>query len=48
MALRIEKAFGVNMDTLMRMQVAHDIAQTCKREKEIRVPRVKQPADVQS
>jgi addiction module HigA family antidote len=27
MALRIEKAFGVNMDTLMRMQVAYDIAQ---------------------
>ena len=27
MALRIEKAFGVNMDTLMRMQAAYDIAQ---------------------
>ena len=26
MALRIEKAFGVNMDTLMRMQAAYDIA----------------------
>ena len=26
MALRIEKAFGVKMDTLMRMQVAYDIA----------------------
>jgi antitoxin HigA-1 len=25
MALRIEKAFGVKMDTLMRMQSAHDI-----------------------
>jgi addiction module HigA family antidote len=32
MALRIEKAFGVKMDTLMRMQAAYDIAQTCKRE----------------
>jgi addiction module HigA family antidote len=39
MALRIEKAFGVKMDTLMRMQSAYDIAQTRKREKEIRVRR---------
>ncbi len=38
-ALRIEKAFGVKMDTLMRMQSAYDIAQTRKREKEIRVRR---------
>ena len=27
MALRIEKAFGLRMDTLMRMQNAYDIAQ---------------------
>jgi addiction module HigA family antidote len=40
MALRIEKAFGVKMDTLMRMQSAYDIARTRKREKEIRVPRI--------
>lgn len=39
MALRIEKAFGVQMDTLVRMQSAYDIAQTRKREKEIRVRR---------
>jgi plasmid maintenance system antidote protein VapI len=26
-ALRIEKAFGVSMDTLMRMQNSFDIAQ---------------------
>ena len=39
MALRIEKAFAVKMDTLMRMQSAFDIAQTRKREKEIRVRR---------
>src|SRR5438094_10583253 len=39
MALRIEKAFGVNMDTLMRMQAAFDIAKTRRREKEIRVRR---------
>src|SRR6202161_2090429 len=46
MALRIEKAFGVKMDTLMRMQSAYDIAQTRKREKKIRVPRFHAPADV--
>lgn len=40
MALRIEKAFGVKMDILMRMQSSHDIAQTRKREKQIRVPRI--------
>jgi antitoxin HigA-1 len=40
MALRIEKAFGVKMDTLMRMQSAYDIVQTREREKQIRVRRV--------
>ena len=44
MALRIEKAFGVKMDTLMRMQTSYDIARTRKREKEIRVPRIPRPA----
>jgi addiction module HigA family antidote len=37
MALRIEKAFGVSMDTLMRMQNSFDIAQTRQREGEIKV-----------
>jgi addiction module HigA family antidote len=46
MALRIEKAFGVKMDTLMRMQSAYDIAQTRKREKEIRVQRIHSPAEL--
>ncbi len=45
MALRIEKAFGVNMDTLMRMQAAYDIAQTRKREKKIHVRRIAHLAD---
>jgi len=45
MALRIEKAFGIKMDTLMRMQSAYDIAQTWKREKEIRVKRIHIPAE---
>jgi antitoxin HigA-1 len=39
-ALRIEKAFGVKMDTLKRMWSAYKIAQTRKREKLIRVRRV--------
>jgi addiction module HigA family antidote len=39
MALRIEKAFGINMDTLMRMQNSYDIAQARKREGEIAVAR---------
>lgn len=42
MALRIEKAFGVKMDTLMRMQAAYDIAQTRKLEKQIHVRRIRQ------
>lgn len=37
MALRVEKAFGVSMDTLMRMQSSFDIAQTRRREGEIKV-----------
>ncbi len=37
MALRIEKAFGVRADTLLRMQLAHDIARMRAREDEIDV-----------
>jgi len=44
MALRMEKAFGVRMDTLMRMQSAYDIAQARKREKTIHVRRIEQVA----
>lgn len=39
MALRIEKAFGVNMDTLLRMQLSYDIALTRQHEKNIKVKR---------
>lgn len=39
LTFRIEKAFGVSMDTLMRMQNSHDIAQTRKRAGEINVMR---------
>jgi addiction module HigA family antidote len=42
MALRIEKAFGVKMDTLMRMQASYDIAETRKRAKRIHVRRLPQ------
>ncbi|MYC93150.1 MAG: hypothetical protein F4205_03645 [Gemmatimonadetes bacterium] len=35
MALRIEKAFGIRMDTLMRMQSSYDIARTRGREGEL-------------
>jgi addiction module HigA family antidote len=37
MALRIEKAFGVKMETLMAMQTAYNIAQARKHEKTIKV-----------
>ena len=39
MALRIEKAFGVKMDTLLRMQTAWEIAEARKREGEVEVER---------
>ena len=39
MAVRFEKAFGVDLETLMRMQCSYDIAQTRKRAKAIRVAR---------
>jgi antitoxin HigA-1 len=37
MALRLEKAFGVSMDLLMRMQNSYDIAKTRKLAKGIKV-----------
>ena len=46
MALRLEKAFGVKMDTLMRMQASRDIAETRKREKHIQVKRYHQTAGI--
>lgn len=39
MALRIEKAFGVKMDTMLRMQTAWEIAQARKRQDEVEVER---------
>ena len=37
MALRIEKAFGVSMDVLMKMQNVFDIAEARRKEKQIKV-----------
>ncbi len=39
MALRIEKAFGPKMDTLLRMQTAYEIAEARGREADINVKR---------
>jgi addiction module HigA family antidote len=39
MAIRVEKAFGVSADTLIRMQNSFDIVQLRKRENEIVVKR---------
>jgi addiction module HigA family antidote len=39
MALRLEKAFGVKMDTLMRMQNAFDIVEARKKASRIKVKR---------
>jgi antitoxin HigA-1 len=39
MAMRIHKAFGPEVDHLLRMQVAYDVAQVRKRSKDIRVKR---------
>ncbi|HXQ49606.1 MAG TPA: HigA family addiction module antitoxin [Stellaceae bacterium] len=41
MALRIEKAFGVSMDTLLRMQAWHDAHAMRQRAGEIKVSRYK-------
>jgi addiction module HigA family antidote len=39
MALRIEKAFGPKMDTLLRMQTTYEIADARDREADIKVKR---------
>jgi antitoxin HigA-1 len=39
MALRIEKAFGLKMDTLLRMQTSYEIAEAREREGTIKVKR---------
>lgn len=39
MGLRIEKAFGVKMDTLLRMRTAFDAAKARERENDVKVKR---------
>lgn len=39
MALRIEKAFGPDMDHLLRMQLAYDVAKTRRRARDIAIKR---------
>lgn len=49
MAIRLEKAFDVDMETLMRMQSAYDVAQARKRAGDIVVKRYiahRQAADI--
>lgn len=40
MAIRLEKAFGVRADTLVRMQAAHDLAEARAGEGKIKVERL--------
>lgn len=40
MAIRFEKAFRLNADTMLRMQAAYDLAQARAREREIVVDTV--------
>ena len=39
MALRIEKAFGPDMDQLLRMQLAYDVARTREFARDISIKR---------
>jgi len=39
MALRVEKAFGPKMDTLLRMQTSFEIYEVRKRERQVKVKR---------
>jgi addiction module HigA family antidote len=40
MAIRFEKAFGIDADTLLRMQAAYELAQARAHESDIRVTRI--------
>ena len=44
MALRIEKAFGPDMDHLLRMQLAYDVAKMRRQARSIAVKRYAPPA----
>jgi antitoxin HigA-1 len=40
MAIRLDKAFGGDAETWLRLQMAYDLAQARKREKQIHVRRI--------
>jgi addiction module HigA family antidote len=40
MAIRLDKAFGGDAETWLRLQLAYDLAQARKREKQIHVRRI--------
>jgi antitoxin HigA-1 len=44
MALRFEKAFGVKADTLLRMQLTHELARLREHGNEIRIERIAEAA----
>lgn len=44
MAIRFEKAFGVRADTLLRMQIAHELAEARAGEDAIRIERFRRAA----
>jgi addiction module HigA family antidote len=44
MALRLDKAFGGGAETWLRLQMAYDLAQARKREKDIHVRRIHRTA----
>jgi addiction module HigA family antidote len=44
MALRLEKAFGISMELLLRMQLNHDIAKARRTGRRLRIPRYKPAA----
>ena len=46
MAIRLEKAFGADMETLMNMQNAHDVALARKRRGDIKVARYRPTKDI--
>jgi addiction module HigA family antidote len=46
MAIRLDKAFGGGAETWLRVQMAYDLAQARKREKQIHVRRVHRTTDI--
>ena len=48
MAVRLAKAFGGNAETWLKLQVAYDLAQVRKREKEIKVRRIRRNGNHQA